>query len=299
MNTLDVKMFFLCRIIATFTYLSMNISAYCQIIMAPDPRDIPKHVVDTCNIRVWYALSNKNEKEKIDLQVLEIGRNISKYYSYIAFISDSLIFEWRGKRKNAQSIPTDFVQDKTPYWSDCYKDFKKDEFTEYLRTPPHISEYKYLEKIPEQKWELLADTLSIFGYLCQKAVCKFRGREYIAWFTVDIPISNGPWKFGGLPGLIMKIYDTHLEFIFEFVGIDSCQQECFILMADYNQYIEISREKGLEIQKNIQENYFKFAGYDNETLTINGMSPEEFELSQKINPIKITHKFNTMLLELE
>ncbi|MDR2651853.1 MAG: hypothetical protein LBC68_06010 [Prevotellaceae bacterium] len=33
----------------------------------------------------------------------------------------------------------------------------------------------------------------------------------------DIPIDNGPWKFGGLPG--MKVYDNDKKFVFECIGI--------------------------------------------------------------------------------
>ena len=43
------------------------------------------------------------------------------------------------------------------------------------------------------------------GYKCQEAVGKFRGRNYKAYFLKDIPISNGPFKFDGLPGLILKV----------------------------------------------------------------------------------------------
>lgn len=51
-------------------------------------------------------------------------------------------------------------------------------------------------------------------------MCYFRGRSYVAWFTMDIPIENGPWKFAGLPGLILKVYDDKKLYDFECVKIE-------------------------------------------------------------------------------
>lgn len=71
--------------------------------------------------------------------------------------------------------------------------------------------YKVNETFPNMNWELSEkkdDTKKINNYLCNKATLKFRGRNYIAWYTTKIPISFGPWKFTGLPGLILEIYDT-------------------------------------------------------------------------------------------
>jgi GLPGLI family protein len=57
-------------------------------------------------------------------------------------------------------------------------------------------------------WQLTEETKQIDSLLCTKATTKFRGRNYEAWFCPDIAIPNGPFKFGGLPGLIIEIYDT-------------------------------------------------------------------------------------------
>jgi GLPGLI family protein len=63
------------------------------------------------------------------------------------------------------------------------------------------------EKKPQIQWQLLTEEKTIQGYLCKKASCCFRGRCYTAWYTMDIPIADGPWKFKGLPGLIIDLQD--------------------------------------------------------------------------------------------
>ncbi|PNW30228.1 GLPGLI family protein [Formosa algae] len=69
--------------------------------------------------------------------------------------------------------------------------------------------YLIFEKLPKISWDIsFKDQDTILGQLCNKAVGEFRGRRYIAWFAMDIPVRYGPWKLQGLPGLILKVKDT-------------------------------------------------------------------------------------------
>ena len=67
---------------------------------------------------------------------------------------------------------------------------------------PH--EFEGAEPTPEIAWTLTDDTLTVGGYLCQTATCKFRGVEWHVCYTEEIPSSAGPWRLRGLPGLIVK-----------------------------------------------------------------------------------------------
>jgi Protein of unknown function (Porph_ging). len=64
------------------------------------------------------------------------------------------------------------------------------------------------------QWEILPDSKVVLGYSCRKATCVFKGRTWNAWFTTDIPYSEGPWKFCGLPGLILQVEDERGWFSF-------------------------------------------------------------------------------------
>ncbi|TAE11576.1 MAG: GLPGLI family protein [Bacteroidetes bacterium] len=58
------------------------------------------------------------------------------------------------------------------------------------------------------KWELLSDTATILKRKCLSAKTTFRGREYKVFYAPEIPVSDGPWKLGGLPGLILEAKTT-------------------------------------------------------------------------------------------
>ena len=70
------------------------------------------------------------------------------------------------------------------------------------------------EKVPPIPWEIDQETKTVGNFTCRKARGAFRGRTYTAWFTADIPARSGPWKFSGLPGLILEIYDDTGEVYF-------------------------------------------------------------------------------------
>ena len=79
--------------------------------------------------------------------------------------------------------------------------------------------FVYPDELHPQSWTLASEYKEILGYPCQKATTSFRGRNYIAWVATDIPVSDGPWLLGGVPGLILEAYDTKQEYHFEATGI--------------------------------------------------------------------------------
>ena len=71
-----------------------------------------------------------------------------------------------------------------------------------------------------QNWKISNETKTIDKYKVIKATCTFRGRNWEAWFTPDIPLLVGPWKFRGLPGLIIQIFDESKRFSYNLANIE-------------------------------------------------------------------------------
>lgn len=96
-----------------------------------------------------------------------------------------------------------------------YKDLSEGRLRQYAMS---IQENHYLidDVIHPMAWRILTDVKQINGIPVRKARCEHRGRSYTAWFAPSIPISNGPWKLGGLPGLILEAYDDEKEVVFLF-----------------------------------------------------------------------------------
>ncbi|WP_438965902.1 GLPGLI family protein [Flavobacterium sp.] len=74
--------------------------------------------------------------------------------------------------------------------------------------------YFIKDSILNINWNLLEESKLINDMLCKKAICNFKGRNYTAWYCPTIPISNGPWKLIGLPGLIFEAIDEENQVAF-------------------------------------------------------------------------------------
>jgi len=262
----------LSRLILFFLYILFHHNIYGQSFGIVMPKNINNAAtIDSGTIRIWYALNAvdiKKTETYDDWERLEIGTNFSKYYSYFIFLHDSIVTDMRNKNPNLPNIPLQpKLTGKRNGWneysySEYIKDFSKNVLTEYLRMPHSgLKDCLYAENTSAQSWKVLNDTLTVAGYLCQKATCTFRGRNYTAWFTMDIPIQNGPWKFGGLPGLILKVYDNDRLYVFECTKIEKLKNAYPITIFDSKNYVKTDRLKLNELIKRMYEDFFNVAGF--------------------------------------
>lgn len=79
-------------------------------------------------------------------------------------------------------------------------------------------QYSYTEEQPII-WKILPETVTIGEYKTQKAETNFGGRKWYAWFTMDLPFQDGPYKFSGLPGLIVKAQDIKGYYTFDLMQV--------------------------------------------------------------------------------
>ncbi len=79
--------------------------------------------------------------------------------------------------------------------------------------------YSYTEPTEMPVWQIQSETKEVMGYSCQLATCDFRGRQWYAWFSPDIPVNEGPWKLFGLPGLVLEAWDSKKHYAYRAVGL--------------------------------------------------------------------------------
>lgn len=113
----------------------------------------------------------------------------------------------------------------------------------------------YKEGLPKIKWQIKDETRKIEGITVQKAICKFRGRNYIAWFSKEIPIPLGPWKLNGLPGLIIEAHDTNKELLFLFKKLEYPYKSKInfpSLNKEWKTKEDLLKEREIHIERNLK-----------------------------------------------
>lgn len=151
--------------------------------------------------------SNNKTEVKTEMMLLDIDKNGSNYYSHDKFVADSIGKADLEKQLKAGGGSISVNRREKP-GQVSYKVTKEyPDFKTYLFRNISVDKYKIKEdKKPE--WNILPDKQKIGEYNAQKATTSFGGREWTAWFTTEIPFQDGPYKFYGLPGLIVKIEDA-------------------------------------------------------------------------------------------
>jgi porphyromonas gingivalis family protein len=175
--------------------------------------------VDTARYRVTYSLKYKFHPDQRDAyndtRIVQIGKHCVKDYSDIINHFDSLATEQ--VRRGAESYSN---VSGNPWPLEIIKPIRGDRADLKYRLSTSAF-FVYSDSVPSLEWNFSdEDPDSIMGYDCRKATVEFAGRNYTAWFTPEIPLPFGPYKFGNLPGLILKIEDAEQQFIWEAVGFE-------------------------------------------------------------------------------
>lgn len=105
-----------------------------------------------------------------------------------------------------------------------------------------LGTFKYEESVSKLKWMITKEKFDTLDYHCTLATCRYAGRQYKAWFTEDIPVSYGPWKLGGLPGLIIKAETVDGDYRFVIAGIETGKDDKDICLWQRN-FIKSTKQK--------------------------------------------------------
>lgn len=234
----------------------------------------PKLKGDTSILEVKYNFSYIPDTLNIENvvsepMILSTNGKKSVYYSenYKVF-SDGFKKQLETAIKTGSIVePGKLIQSKVRH--SVYKD------NDSLYISNHLGKDFYTFRTENIHWKI--DNLAtkvIQGYKCTKAVAKIGKRIFIAWFTYEIPVNDGPYKFKGLPGLILEVNDENKYFNFELLSIVKINLPIEYkkgLLITQSQYIEKRKEyindpsqgkiNTPEYRKRIEENKKKFNNF--------------------------------------
>jgi len=154
---------------------------------------------------------------KTEMMNLDVSKTGSKYYSDTVYKSDSIMkadLENQLKTTGIMNVKSDMRKGNVRY--SVTKNYPS--YDVYFHNKILMDGYKVKEN-RKITWNILPEKSKIGEWNVQKAETNFGGRKWTAWFSSDIPIQDGPYKFHGLPGLIVKIEDQTLSHIFELKAI--------------------------------------------------------------------------------
>lgn len=208
---------------------------------------------ETAN-RFFYELTYAPNKDSLgkknkEMMILDITKDKSIYRDYLAVSQDSIL-----------KAEVEAMQ-KAGVFKDLSKTIKQPKFMHVITKTYPSMEISYADYILQDKvsykesnpfdWKVSTEKAKIGEYNAQKATTSFAGRNWTAWFSTEIPFQDGPYKFSGLPGLIVKVEDDAKNYSWELKGnkkIDNYSQESYSekLMKQFGQgknNLEVSRDK--------------------------------------------------------
>lgn len=174
---------------------------------------------ETAN-RFFYELTFKPKKDSTRLDkvmtVLDALKDKSIYQDYSGVAQDSIIVA------AVQKMETSGI------FIDVAKLIKMPKFAYKVKKGYPTMNQTFIDKISNKTfgyedvlkfdWKTTTEKAKIGEYNTQKATTEYGGRKWTAWFTSDIPLQDGPYRFYGLPGLIVKIEDEGKNYSWELKG---------------------------------------------------------------------------------
>lgn len=230
-----------------FLFIAITCSAQTQ------PYDYNLQV----NYKMTYQPDSTDEKSnKTEVMSLLIGKEQSLFAAHRYLMMDSAHVSEVAKGNKWGPPMAFFNQFGTRYQQVIFKENKNIYVYEPVaRFIPVVWIYDEPKSVFE--WNIQSDTLTIAGYKCQKAELVFGNRKWTAWFTPEIPIYDGPYKFSGLPGLILKMNDSQQYWNFDIMGIEHINKKIKLTFADKKTQKAKNKISFFEQKKYSRDNQFE------------------------------------------
>lgn len=176
--------------------------------------------------------------------------NVVKDLMYLDRMGDKSIFYSRYKFTEDSTSIAESKKGKfyIPNADIMYRIEKKDGKVFFKTIDYGLGKIK-VEDDRKMNWKVLPEKQKIGEYIAQKATTEFGGRKWTAWFSSDIPIQDGPYKFHGLPGLIVKMEDATKSHFYELVGINNISETIYPELTTRSNELVLTREKFIDLYK--------------------------------------------------
>lgn len=211
-----------------------------------------------CQYNYIYQSDTLKRTTKDDRLVLLVGSKVSKCYSYYSMQIDTTFskpnwFEIVSAGIN-QALANHVDPPHKRMKAYVYKNYPEGKMT--VTDGLAMQDYIYTDSLNNIDWSISDSAKTILGYSVQMATCKYRGHHWTAWFAPDVPVSDGPWKLHGLPGLIMEAYDTKAYHHFVLVGIRKVADMPIVMSKAYvgtKKFEKVERKNFLKMQRQYLE----------------------------------------------
>lgn len=208
------------------------------------------------DIKVTYKFTYKKNMESLTFTE-EYTSLIIKSNGESLFLLDNMLATDSIQKIREFNI-SDMMLYKSPFNFLVKKDFNTDELTFIQIIGKELYAIKESNNI---KWKLTNEKKIINGYDCKKASVTYYGRQWIAWYTTKIPVNVGPYKFNGLPGLILEIQDSENIFSFK---VSSIKFGNFEINPKVENYFALENRKDVQVITvsefyKLRENYYKMS----------------------------------------
>ena len=185
--------------------------------------------------RVYYDYTYTGKNTITGIWLLQVGSNTTRFLPERRYVADSV--QRINPSMRAQVARYSRDGDLFHFYdSYCISDNRCRFACRFV-----LDDIMYEENLPTISWELQDSVANICGHFCRSAIGSFRGRTYYVFYAEDIPVSAGPWKLSGLPGLILHADVDDGKFIFHATRVDPSARAP-ILWQKYP-YIKVNRNQ--------------------------------------------------------
>lgn len=248
--------------------------------------------VDLDQVESRYVYLLTHQKDSLDHAnigeeyfILERGKDKSQFMSLNSYKRDSVMAEMtNGLNTHISKLDLTNIP-KTNFTYRIIKDPGKKQILFYDKIIRNDFVY---EENPDFKWKITEEKKNIGNLKCQAALLSYAGRDYKAWFTNDIPVSDGPYKFYGLPGLIVEITDSRKQYTFELLSYKNLADKPALWISEKRSNgKKVSKADFYKALKNLQENMVSEISKSGFTLDPSAEARVKEKIKKRNNPIEL------------